>query len=174
MVLVPVGQAAQRAGQQSRDFVPPVVFQAAGPTANSIQSTVDAFRAALGNPNNGNNTTARSTEAVTARSTGTAGTPTLDYDSPGNAVQHVPEHPRRAVHHTGDRPFPGATSGGPQGGLAVLFNNPTYGTIFSTFSPSRLFTPVGSNITEALFFVPGTNGAIPATVTWLRRGFHRR
>ena len=29
----------------------------------------------------------------------------------------------------------------------------------------RLFTPVGSNITEALFFVPGTNGAIPATVS---------
>ena len=48
-------------------------------------------------------------------------------------------------------------SGGPQGGLAGLFNNPTYGDIFSTFSPLRLFTPVGSNITEALFFVPGTN-----------------
>ena len=56
-------------------------------------------------------------------------------------------------------------SGGAQGGLAGLFNNPTYGTIFSTFSPLRLFTPVGSNITEALFFVPGTNGTVPATVT---------
>jgi hypothetical protein len=43
--------------------------------------------------------------------------------------------------------------------VAVLFNNPTYGTIFSTFSPLRLFTPVGSNIPEALFFIPGTNGA---------------
>jgi len=52
-------------------------------------------------------------------------------------------------------------------GLAVLFNNPQYNTDFSTFSPFRLFTPVGSNITEALFFVPGSNGAIPATV----RGF---
>jgi hypothetical protein len=55
----------------------------------------------------------------------------------------------------------------PPGGLAGLFNNPTYGTIFSTFSPERLFTPVDSNITVALFFVPGTNGAAPATV----RGF---
>lgn len=26
-------------------------------------------------------------------------------------------------------------SGGPQGGLAVLFNNPTYASTFSTFSP---------------------------------------
>ena len=53
----------------------------------------------------------------------------------------------------------------PPGGLAGLFNNPTYGTIFSTFSPERLFTPVGSNITEAVFFLPGTNGGVPATVS---------
>src|SRR5262245_21607678 len=32
----------------------PVVFQASGPNAASIQSMVDAFRAAVGNPNNGN------------------------------------------------------------------------------------------------------------------------
>src|SRR5262245_31841958 len=32
----------------------PVVIQAAGPNAASIQGAVDAFRAALGNPNNGN------------------------------------------------------------------------------------------------------------------------
>jgi hypothetical protein len=56
-------------------------------------------------------------------------------------------------------------SGGPQDGLAGLFKNPTYGDIFSTFSPLRLFTPVGSNITDALFFVPGTAGADPATVS---------
>src|SRR5262249_24973368 len=58
----------------------------------------------------------------------------------------------------------GPPSGGNQGGLAVLFGNPTYGKIFKTFSPSRLFTPVGSNITEAVFFIPGTNGTVPATV----------
>jgi hypothetical protein len=38
----------------TRDFVAPAVFQAAGPNAASIQSVVDAYRAALGNPNNGN------------------------------------------------------------------------------------------------------------------------
>ena len=47
----------------------------------------------------------------------------------------------------------------------MLFNNPTYATIFTTFSPSRLFTPVGSNVTDGSFFIPGTNGASPATVT---------
>jgi len=54
--------------------------------------------------------------------------------------------------------------GGPQGGLAVLFSNPSYAKTFRTFSPSRLFTPVGSNITNASFFIPGTNGTVPATV----------
>src|SRR5204863_2193609 len=58
-------------------------------------------------------------------------------------------------------------SGGTQGGLAVLFGNITYGKIFRIFSPSRLFTPVGSNITQASFSIPGTNGTAPAAV----RGF---
>jgi hypothetical protein len=35
---------------------------------------------------------------------------------------------------------------------------------FTVFSPLRLFTPVGSNITEGTFFIPGTNGATPAKV----------
>jgi hypothetical protein len=49
-------------------------------------------------------------------------------------------------------------------GLAVLFNNPTYANIFATFSPSRLFTPVGSNITNGTFFIPGSNGVTAAAV----------
>jgi hypothetical protein len=41
--------------------------------------------------------------------------------------------------------------------LAAL--NPTYvgsGTPFNTFSPVRIFTPVGSNITDVSFIVPGS------------------
>ena len=53
--LFPVSQTAHAQGDLAGDFVAPAVFQAAGPTAASIQSTVDAFRAALGDPNNGNN-----------------------------------------------------------------------------------------------------------------------
>jgi hypothetical protein len=55
-------------------------------------------------------------------------------------------------------------SGGTQGGLAVLFGNPNYAKIFRAFSLSRLFTPVGSNITNASFSIPGTNGNAPAAV----------
>lgn len=43
--------------------------------------------------------------------------------------------------------------------------NATYVDTFQTFSPERLFSPVGSNIVEATFFVPGTQ--VPALV----RGF---
>jgi hypothetical protein len=162
MVLA-VSQTAQAQANQPT----PLVFQAAGPTAASIQSTVDAFRAVPGfetiNGNNpgplqsgrreinwdgGNPIVLDTTAPVTPFNTflNTRGS---QFTTPGIGLSQAPP------------------SGGPQGGLAVLFNNPTYGTIFSTFSPSRLFTPVGSNHTEALFFIPGTNGAKPATV----RGF---
>ena len=47
----------------------------------------------------------------------------------------------------------------------MLNLNSTYGTTFSSFSPLRIFTPLGSNVTDTRFFVPGSNGATPATVS---------
>jgi hypothetical protein len=165
-LLVPVRQAAQAQGNTPKDFVPPVVFQAAGPTADSILGTVNAFRAALGDPSNGNN------PPPLDRS----GRREINWDgaNPPNVLDTTPTvTPFNTFLNNRGAQFttPGIglsqapRSGGPEDGLVGLFTNSTYATIFSTFSPSRLFTPVGSNITEALFFVPGTNGAIPATVT---------
>jgi hypothetical protein len=138
------------------------VFQVAGPTAESIQGTVDAYRAALGDPNNGN---AAGPLAVGRRE--------INWDGGGSNTTTAPVTPFTVFLNTRGGQFttPGTglsqapPSGGPQGGLAVLFNNPTYGTIFTAFSPLRLFTPVGSNITEATFFIPGTNGGEPAVVS---------
>ena len=177
MTLVPICEAAQP--ENPDGFVAPAVFQAAGPTASSIQSTVDAFRAALGEPNNANNLSQPSGRREI----------NWDPDVPGIfppgqepdevfQIRHTTTPPvtpfsvflnTRGVQFTtpGEGLSQGPPASGPQGGLAVLFQNSTYGLIFSTFSPFRLFTPVGSNITEALFFIPGTNGATPATV----RGF---
>jgi hypothetical protein len=42
---------------------------------------------------------------------------------------------------------------------------PSYATEFSTFSPVRVFTPLGSNITDATFFIPGSGGSKPATIS---------
>jgi len=153
MALVPICQAAQ-----PQDFAPPAVFQAAGTTASSIQSSVDQFRAALGDPNNG--------------STGPHDSGRREINWDGGNVNIIattdPVTPFNVFLNTRGAEFttPGlGLSQATPSGLAVLFGNPTYATTFSTFSASRLFTPVGSNITEALFFQPGTNGAIPATVT---------
>jgi hypothetical protein len=46
-------------------------------------------------------------------------------------------------------------------GAAVRFGdiNPTYSSQFRTFSPERLFSPVGSNVVNLRFFVPGTSTA---------------
>ena len=147
----------------TRDFVPPAVFQAAGPNAASIRSVVDAYRAALGNPNNGN-----------AGSLMT-GHREINWDGAGGVDTSTtpPANPFNVFLNTRGSQFttPGIglsqapPSGGAQGGLAVLFNNPSYATIFRPFSNFRLFTPVGSNITDALFFVPGSGGSIPASVS---------
>ncbi|OLE97272.1 MAG: hypothetical protein AUG75_10280 [Cyanobacteria bacterium 13_1_20CM_4_61_6] len=145
----------------ARDFVAPKVFQAAGPTIASIQSTVDEYRAALGQPNNGNATTQA------------GGRREINWDGGGANTTTPPVTPFDIFLNTrGSRfttPGIGLTqappSGGPQGGLAALFNNPSYATIFRTFSPVRLFVPVGSNVTEGQFFVPGSNGSVPARVS---------
>ena len=166
MVLVSVGQAAQAQGKTPRDFVAPVVFQAAGPSADSIQSTVDAFRDALGDPN-GNNPPPLDRSGRREINWDGGNPNVLDTTAPVTPFNTFLNNRGSQFTTPGIGLSQAPASGGPQGGLEALFNNPTYGTIFSTFSQSRLFTPVGSNITEALFFLPGTNGADPATV----RGF---
>ena len=167
VVLVPVGQTAQAQSKSKEDLFPPTVFQAAGSTADSIQSTVDAFRAALGNPNNGNNPPPPD-RSGRREINWDGGNPNIVTTTPPVTPFNTFLDSRGAQFTTpGLGLSQGPTSGGPEGGLAALFNNPTYETIFSTFSPSRLFTPVGSNVTEALFFLPGSNGTVPAAV----RGF---
>jgi hypothetical protein len=157
--------AVSETAQAQADQATPLVFQAAGPDAASIQSTVDAFRAVLGGNNlnnpgplqkgrreinwDGGNTNILDTTAPVNPFLVFLNTRGSQFKTPGLGLSQAPP------------------SGGPEGGLAVLFGNPTYGQIFRTFSASRLFTPVGSNITEASFSIPGTNGNAPATV----RGF---
>ena len=160
-LLVRMPQTVQAQGNTPKDFVPPTVFQAAGPNAASIQSAVDAFRAALGNPN-GN-----------AAGPLASGRREINWDGGGGVDATTPPvTPFNVFLNTRGGQFttPGIglsqapPSGGPQGGLAGLFGNPSYGAEFAAFSPLRLFTPVGSNITEALFFIPGTQGTVRATI----------
>lgn len=145
----------------------PMVFQAAGPTAASIQGTVEAYRAALGNPNNG-----------IAPGPLPSGRREINWDggSPTNQSTALGGNPltqflaRGALFTTPDgtgfvqAPATADPNQFPPGGLAGLFNNPTYGTIFRAFSPLRLFSAIDGKITDVDFFVPG-GGDIPATTT---------
>ncbi|HKN88125.1 MAG TPA: PEP-CTERM sorting domain-containing protein, partial [Nitrospiraceae bacterium] len=70
--------------------------------------------------------------------------------------------PRGAVFST---PGTGFEVSGKAGAAPVRFDNinPTYSSIFQTFSAQRLFTGVGSTVVDVNFFVPGSTN--PATVS---------
>jgi hypothetical protein len=160
-----VQTSSDLAAEQSTlgDFVAPAVFQAAGPNIASIQSAIADFRAALGDPNNLNATTELT---VGRREINWDGAVPTDVTTP-------PANPFNTFLNTRGAQFttPGVglsqapPSGGPQGGLVTLFGNASYATEFRAFSAPRLFTPVGSNITDTAFFVAGSNGSVSAAVT---------
>jgi hypothetical protein len=139
-----------------RDFDAPAVFQAAGPTAASIQATVDQFRAALGGVNNGN-----------VAGPLDSGRREINWDGGGSTDTSLVPTPftgflvnRGALFTTPGSGFVQA----PVDGVALTFSNPEYATIFQAFSPVRLFSPTHSNVTKVQFFVPG-GGDIAAVST---------
>jgi hypothetical protein len=151
--------AAQSDDVAAKRFVAPTVFQAAGPSAASIQSTVDQFRAALGATNNANNPGPLA-----------SGRREINWDggSPTNATTSLSGTPLTTFLNTRGANITTRGSGfvqAPPSGLADTFGNSSYATIFHAFSPLRLFSPIGSNVTEVDFSVPGSNGNTPATST---------
>ena len=139
------------------------VFSDAGADASAIQDTVDAYRAALGNPNNANNPGPLSDGRREINWDG-GGPPVIDGTPPETPFK-VFQNTRGATFTT---PGIGLTQAAATGGLLSLdLINPTYADLFAPFSPNRLFTPLGSNITDGSFSIPGTGGAVDAEV----RGF---
>jgi hypothetical protein len=140
-----------------------VIFSDAGANAAAIQNTVDAYRAALGNPNNGN-----------APGPLPSGRREINWDGGGPPVINgtAPVTPFLVFQNTRGATFTtpstGLTQAAATGGLLSLdLINPTYAALFAPFSLNRLFTPLGSNVTEGFFSIPGTGGTVPAGV----RGF---
>jgi hypothetical protein len=132
---------------------PPTVFQAAGPSPASIQSTVDQFRATLGETNNGNAPGPLATGRREINWDGGGSTNT----SPGPTPFTVFLNTRGALMQTPGSGFVQATASG----LANTFSNAALATTFQAFSPARLFAPIDSGVTDVTFFVPGTTN-IPA------------
>jgi hypothetical protein len=140
----------------------PVVFEGSGATPADIQATVDAYRALLGplNPNVvGSFPSGR-------REINWDGVPD-GFSAPNNlpAGFFNANSPRGAVFFTPGSGFQVSADDSNPTNTPVLFGNlhPVFPQLFSTFSPQRLFVALDSNITETLFFVPGS--AVGATVS---------
>ena len=160
LVSLPVRPVAHAQGYSShpsdppKDSVSPTLFQAAGSTAASIQSAVTGYQTALGTLN----TTIPPVPFTTGRRE-------INWDG-RDVVTSGPLFDGFLVTLGALFTTPDGTAfvQGTSAGLAVLFNNPTYETIFTPFSQPRLFSAIGGKITDVTFFVPG-GGNIPATVT---------
>jgi hypothetical protein len=151
--------------QNQDDGPKATVFQAAGPDGASILGTITQFRNALGNNNGitppGGPIIAGGRREINwdggnAANTTTSLTPTpvLDQFLEGRGARFT-------------TPGSGFVQAPPAGlAAADVFNNPSYATIFKAFSLSRLFSAIGSNVTDTLFFVPGTSDVKAVT-----RGF---
>jgi hypothetical protein len=119
-----------------------------GGDAASIQGPVDLFRSSLGDPNNGN-----------APGPLSSGRREINWDG-GGAVTASPagtpfngfQNSRGALFTTSGTGFLQTPLDAPE----FLSINPTYGANFEFFSPGRIFTPVGSNITDVTFSLPGS------------------
>jgi hypothetical protein len=145
----------------------PVVRQGSGANAAAIQAIVDQFRADLGGVNNG------------VGGSFTSGRREINWDGvpDSNAAPNFlpvnffnSNSPRGAVfssHTTFNNTnafIVSADSSNPTN-TPVRFADidPSYSSIFQTFSPERLFVARNNNVTTVEFFIPGTN--IPATVS---------
>jgi hypothetical protein len=135
-----------------------LVRSAAGPNAADIQATVDLFRADLGtlNPN-------------VAGSFG-SGRREINWDGvPDNfsAPTNLPadffnvNSPRGVVFSTPGSGFRVSADSSNPTSTPTDFGDidPGYPQIFRAFSAERLFTPIGSNITDVNFFIPGSSTA---------------
>ncbi len=146
------------------EIVEPTVISAAG----NIQPKVDEYRRLLGEPNNAGTPGTQSSgrremnwDAVPDSLAAPFFLPSSFFNAPGapRARGAVLTTPGTGVQVSADSDNPSRA--------AVRFGhiNPAYSSVFQVFSPERLFSPIGSNVVDLKFFVPGTN--TPAVV----RGF---
>jgi hypothetical protein len=157
VVAVAVSTAVSSAAQAGGGAPPVNVQQAAGTSAAAIQSSVDAYRADLGalNPN-------------VPGSFG-SGRREINWDGVPDAFSApnlMPadffnvNSPRGAVFTTNGFGFQVSANAGV---APIEFDNinPTYSSLFTIFSPQRLFTALDSKRLTVRFFVPGST--TPAT-----------
>jgi hypothetical protein len=132
-----------------------IVRQAAGESPAAIGSVVDQFRADVGSANNGVGGSFRSGR----REINWDGVPD-SFSAPNNLPANFfnVNSPRGVIFSTPGSGFQVSAKTGNVTVTALRFGNlnPNYPFDFQTFSPERLFTALGSTVTDVVFFVPGT------------------
>src|SRR5947207_11640945 len=130
----------------------PIQFMASGPDIAAIQGAVTAFRGSLGTLN-----------ANVVGSFG-SGRREINWDGVPDALAAPFNLPANFFNVNSPR---GVVFTGPGTGFQVSANstfppvefgnlNATYPSLFTTFSAQRLFTELGSTVTDVNFFVPDT------------------
>jgi hypothetical protein len=146
----------------------PIVITGAGIGPADIQAKVDEYRQLLGMPNNEGQP---GTQPSGHREINWDGLPD-ELAAPNTYVADFfndtkPPRARGALLSTPGTGLVVSADGDNPSGAAPRFGhlNDSYSNIFTAFSGERMFSPIGSNIVELEFFVPGTT--TPAVV----RGF---
>src|SRR5437660_2273227 len=137
----------------------PITFSASGANPAAIQGTVDSFRTTLGTLN------------ANVAGSFSSGRREINWDGVPDALSAPNNLPANFFNVNSPRGVVFSTSGtgfqvsGNAGIAPIEFDNinPTYSSIFQTFSAQRLFTALGSNILDVNVFVPGSN--TPSTVS---------
>ncbi len=161
-VCTAIGVAALTSGAASTveaSPAKPTVVRAAG-TAK-VTAAVERYRNLLGE-NNGGEPGSKGTGRREINWDGVPDELAAPYALPGDFF-NAPVAPRARgaiLSTTGEHVSASADSDNPAGALARFANiNPTYLDQFVAFSGERVFSPIGSNIVDLTFRVPGTGDA---------------
>ena len=143
-----------------------IVFSGTGVDIAGITPIRDAFRTAIGGGTTAGANGSFSDVTGARREINWDGVPAVS-SAPNNLAANFfnVTSPRGVIFSTPGTGFQvsGATSDAATAGqpAAANFGNidPSYTSTFAPFSAQRLFTPIGSNILDISFFLPGTNSA---------------
>jgi hypothetical protein len=121
-------------------------------SSGAIEADVNRFRALLGDPNNG------ATPGQQA-----SGRREINWDGVPAAVTNVPNFPPEFfnVNSTRGLAYDALSPGLEVSDQRFADINPTYAAEFTPFSGQKLFSPIGSNTSEATFFVAGGPMKVP-------------
>ncbi len=132
----------------------PTVYASAGANPAAIQGEVDAYRTALGDLN------------APAPFNNPDGRRQIDWDAAPDTVSAPNSFPgnffnadvfpraRGIAFTTEGTDLQLSATAASGAGVEFANINPSYAATFQTFSPQRLFTPIGSNVVKANFFDP--------------------